>query len=182
MEFDSNKIPKRTGASSLSSSQATPAKNFKVQQETMEILSEEETKLTRAAAKNPSLDKWKKTWVKKGARLEEKVKEGEKRARDLSTVIMRQTHELAKLTKAVRSLGADNHQLKEENTRLMDEVSHLKLELKEALEEKERELLGRARVWIEENKAQAARVQTSTPKATMESFKLFPGIRTGRRL
>ncbi|VFQ78660.1 unnamed protein product [Cuscuta campestris] len=100
------------------------------------------------------------------ARLEEKVTEGEKRARELRSVIMRQTDELAKLTKIVGTVGAENLHLKKENTRLMDEVS----QLKEVLELKERELLGWARVWVEENKTEVAWVLTSTPEATMESF------------
>ncbi|VFQ66963.1 unnamed protein product [Cuscuta campestris] len=68
----------------------------------------------------------------RASQLEEKVREWEQKAREMSVVIMRQTDELAKLSKAVRVVGAKNPQLKEENTR-MDKVSHLK----EALEEKE---------------------------------------------
>ncbi|VFQ77799.1 unnamed protein product [Cuscuta campestris] len=59
----------------------------------------------------------------RATRLEEKVKEGEKRARELNAVILWQTDELAKVSKAAGVVGAENLQLKEENTQPMEEVS-----------------------------------------------------------
>ncbi|VFQ95998.1 unnamed protein product [Cuscuta campestris] len=69
----------------------------------------------------------------------------------------------------VGSLGVENTRLKEENDQLLDEVSEAKREMAK----KEKDFPGLAAAWVEENKAEAARVMTATPEATMESFRFL---------
>ncbi|VFQ67030.1 unnamed protein product [Cuscuta campestris] len=92
------------------------------------------------------------------AQLEEKLKKGEEHNRELNVVIMRQTDKMAKLSKMAGVVGAENLQLKEENTQLMEEVSRLK----GIVELKDRELPDRARQWME-NLEDATRVFTPPP-------------------
>ncbi|VFQ74373.1 unnamed protein product [Cuscuta campestris] len=65
-------------------------------------------------------------------------------------------------------MGAENTQLKE-NRRLLDDVS----ELKRAMAKKDEDFLGLPAAWVEKSKADAARVMTATPEATIESFRLL---------
>ncbi|VFQ96986.1 unnamed protein product [Cuscuta campestris] len=173
-------MPKKTCASTSSGQHLALPKTQPVQQETVEILDEEEAPTTGASDLNPPPNKGKKSrmkkvatshpsfkrkrgesvpevqsieelWVllglrlkelcevgpdamerfsedspSKAARLEMKVREGEQRAWEVNAVILRQKDEMAKLLKATEAVGAKNLELKEENTRLMEEVSHLK--------------------------------------------------------
>ncbi|VFQ77368.1 unnamed protein product [Cuscuta campestris] len=89
-----------------------------------------------------------------------------------------QTDELAKLSKMAGSLGAENTRLKEENGRLLDEVSKTKREMAE----REENFPGRAAAWVEENKAEATRVLTASPEATMESFRLLYRESEGKKM
>ncbi|VFQ68723.1 unnamed protein product [Cuscuta campestris] len=100
--------------------------------------------------------------------LEEKLKRLEAQNRELQDLTTRQLDEMANLSVVAGRANAEVLQLKEENTQLMGEVSHLK----EEAWVKEQELPGRARQWMEENLVEAARVLTSSEERTMEGFKL----------
>ncbi|VFQ82115.1 unnamed protein product [Cuscuta campestris] len=101
-----------------------------------------------------------------------------KKNEELALILKSQTDELAKLSKMVGSLGAENTRLKEENGQLLDEVSETKREMAE----KEENFLGRAAAWVEENKAEAARVMMPSPEATMESFRLLYREPEGKKM
>ncbi|VFQ97956.1 unnamed protein product [Cuscuta campestris] len=101
-----------------------------------------------------------------------------KKNEELALLLKSQTDELAKLSKMAGSLGAENTRLKEENGRLLDEVSEAKREMAE----KEENFPGRAAAWVEENKAEAARVLTASPEATMESFRLLYREPEGKKM
>ncbi|VFQ88656.1 unnamed protein product [Cuscuta campestris] len=175
----------RTGGSSSAAPKTVP-----VQQEPVEIHSEEETPPTGGDAQaknapvNPPLDKGKgkmsmkkaatthpaskrkreesspaeesleELWVKltlKLKELEEKLKRSEAHNRELKDLTARQLDEMANLSAIAGGAKAETLQLKEENLKLMEE-----------LESKEREFLGRARRWMEDNLVEAARVLTSS--------------------
>ncbi|VFQ64802.1 unnamed protein product [Cuscuta campestris] len=128
---------------------------------------------------------WEERWVKLGrtpwssslrilpaswlSLLEEKLKRAKAHNRELQDLTARQLDEMANLSAIARRENAEILQLKEENTQLMGEVSHLKEEVKL----KEEELPGRAKQWVEENLFEAARVLTSSEENTMEGFKLL---------
>ncbi|VFQ69794.1 unnamed protein product [Cuscuta campestris] len=107
-----------------------------------------------------------------------KVARLKKKNEKLALILKSQTNELAKLSKMVGSLGAENTRLKEENGQLLDEVSETKREMAE----KEENFPGRAAAWVEENKAEAARVMTASPEATMESFRLLYREPEGKKM
>ncbi|VFQ96974.1 unnamed protein product [Cuscuta campestris] len=141
MNFKAFNIPtKKTGGSSSAAPKTVP-----VQQEPVEIHSEEETPPTGRTGQagkttvNPPLDKGK--------------------GKDL---IARQLDELANLSAIAGGAKAETLQLKEENLKLMED-----------LELKEREFPGRAKQWVGENLEETAQVITSTPEVTMEAFKFI---------
>ncbi|VFQ78614.1 unnamed protein product [Cuscuta campestris] len=101
--------------------------------------------------------------------LEEKLKRLEVQNRELQDLTTRQLDEMANFSAVAGRANAEVLQLKEENSLLMGEVSHLK----EEAWVKEQELPGRARQWMEENLVEAARVLTSSEERTMEGFKLL---------
>ncbi|VFQ99528.1 unnamed protein product [Cuscuta campestris] len=195
MNFRAFNIPtKKTGGSSSAAPRTVP-----VQQEPVEINSEEETSPTGQAGRttvNPPLDKGKgkvrtkhaatthpsakrrrgesfpatesleELWVKMGRKLkemgevgpetlgklaedspsrslqlEEKLKRLEAHNRELPDLTARQLDEMANLSAVAGRANAEVLQLKEENSLLMGEVSHLK----EEAWVKEQELPGRAR-------------------------------------
>ncbi|VFQ84431.1 unnamed protein product [Cuscuta campestris] len=92
-----------------------------------------------------------------------------KKNEELALILKSQTDELAKMSKMAGSLKVENTRLKEENDQLLEEVSEAKREMAE----KEENFPGRAAAWVEENKADAARVMTAMPEATMESFRFL---------
>ncbi|VFR02910.1 unnamed protein product [Cuscuta campestris] len=101
----------------------------------------------------PALESIEELWVKMGRKLkEEKLKRLEAQNRELQDLTTRQLDEMANLSAVAGRVNAEVLQLKEENTLLMGEVSHLK----EEAWVKEQELPGRARQWMEENLAEAA--------------------------
>ncbi|VFQ59874.1 unnamed protein product [Cuscuta campestris] len=232
MNFRAFNIPtKKTGGSSSAAPRTVP-----VQQEPVEINSEEETPPTGHAGRttvNPPLDKGKgrvrtkhaatthpsakrrrgesvpatesleELWVKMGRKLkemgevgpetlgklskdspsrslqlEEKLKRLEAHNRELQDLTTRQHDEMANLSVVAGRANAEVLQLKEENSLLMGEVSHLK----EEAWVKEQELPGRARQWMEENLVEAARVLTSSEERTMEGFKLLYREEQGKEM
>ncbi|VFQ98355.1 unnamed protein product [Cuscuta campestris] len=76
-----------------------------------------------------------------------------KEKEELALILKSQGDELIRLSGMAGTMKAENSQLKEENGRLMDEVSEAKREMAE----KEETFPGRAAAWVEENKADAAR-------------------------
>ncbi|VFQ61135.1 unnamed protein product [Cuscuta campestris] len=186
MNFRAFNIPtKKTGGSSSAAPRTVP-----VQQEPVEINSEEETPPTGRTGQagrttvNPPLDKRKGKMGEVGPetlgrlaedspsrslQLEEKLKRLEAQNRELQDLTTRQLDEMANLSAVAGRANAEVLQLKEENSLLMGEVSHLK----EETWVKEQELPGRARQWMEENLVEAARVLTSSKERTMEGFKLL---------
>ncbi|VFQ64569.1 unnamed protein product [Cuscuta campestris] len=210
MNFRAFNIPtKKTGGSSSAAPRTVP-----VQQEPVEINSEEETPPTGQAGRttvNPPLDKGKgkvrtkhaatthpsakrrrgesvpaiesleELWVKMGRKLkklEEKLKRLEAHNRELQDLTARQLDEMANLSAVAGRANAEVLQLKEENSLLMGEVSHLK----EEAWVMEQELPGRARQWMEENLVEAARVLTSSEERTMEGFKLLYREEQGKEM
>ncbi|VFQ60901.1 unnamed protein product [Cuscuta campestris] len=232
MNFRAFNIPtKKTGGSSSAAPRTVP-----VQQEPVEINSEEETPPTGQAGRttvNPPLDKGKgkvrtkhaatthpsakrrrgesvpatesleELWVKMGRKLkemgevgpetlgklaedspsrslqlEEKLKRLEAHNRELQDLTARQLDEMANLSAVAGRANAEVLQLKQENSLLMGEVSHLK----EEAWVKEQELPGRARQWMEENLVEAARVLTSSEERTMEGFKLLYREEQGKEM
>ncbi|VFQ80483.1 unnamed protein product [Cuscuta campestris] len=97
---------------------------------------------------------------------------------EMGFILKSQANELTRLSGMAGALKAEVSQLKEENGRLMDEVSEAKREMAE----KEETFPGRAAAWVEENKADAARVMTATPEATMESFRFLYREPEGRKM
>ncbi|VFQ77024.1 unnamed protein product [Cuscuta campestris] len=98
--------------------------------------------------------------------------------RELQDLTARQLDEMANLSAVAGRANAEVLQLKEENSLLMGEVSHLK----EEAWVKEQELPGRARQWMEENLVEAARVLTSSEERTMEGFKLLYREEQGKEM
>ncbi|VFQ79146.1 unnamed protein product [Cuscuta campestris] len=102
-----------------------------------------------------------------------------KKEKEQMTLILRsQADELIRLSGLAGAMKTEIFQLKEENGRLLDEVSEAKREVVE----KEETFPGRASAWVEENKAEAARVMTASPEATMESFKLLYREPEGKKM
>ncbi|VFR02976.1 unnamed protein product [Cuscuta campestris] len=110
--------------------------------------------------------------------LEVKLKRLEAHNRELQDLTARQLDEMANLSAAAGRANAEVLQLKEENSLLMGEVSHLK----EEAWVKEQELPGRARQWMEENLVEAARVLTSSEERAMEGFKLLYREEQGKEM
>ncbi|VFQ95928.1 unnamed protein product [Cuscuta campestris] len=188
MNFKAFNIPtKKTGGSSSAAPKTVP-----VQQEPVEIHSEEETPPTGRTGQagkttvNPPLDKGKgKVRTKHAATTHPsaKRKRGEnvpatESLEELWVKMGRKLKEMGEVgPETLERLAGDSPsranaevlQLKEENTLLMGEVSHLK----EEAWVKEQELPSRARQWMEENLVEAARVLTSSGERTMEGFKLL---------
>ncbi|VFQ62538.1 unnamed protein product [Cuscuta campestris] len=98
-----------------------------------------------------------------------------KEKEEMALILKSQADELSGLA---GSMKTEISQLKEENGRLMDEVSEAKREMME----KEENFPGRAAAWVEENKAEAARVLTASPEATMESFRLLYREPEGKKM
>ncbi|VFQ78635.1 unnamed protein product [Cuscuta campestris] len=88
---------------------------------------------------------------------------------EMALILRSQADELIRLSGLAGAMKTEISQLKEENGRLLDEV----FEAKREVAEKEETFPGRAAAWVEENKAEAARVLTATPETTMESFRLL---------
>ncbi|VFQ82725.1 unnamed protein product, partial [Cuscuta campestris] len=101
-----------------------------------------------------------------------------KEKEEMALILKSQADELARLSGLTGSMRAEISHLKEENGRLMDEV----FEAKREMAEKEETFPGRAAAWVEENKAEAARVMTATPETTMESFRLLYREPEGRKM
>ncbi|VFQ66007.1 unnamed protein product [Cuscuta campestris] len=96
----------------------------------------------------------------------------------MNLILKNQADELIRLSSMAGTMKAEIYQLKEENGRLMDEVSEDKREMAEKVET----FPGRAAAWVEENKVDAARVMTATPEATLESFKFLYRELEGRKM
>ncbi|VFQ62735.1 unnamed protein product [Cuscuta campestris] len=202
MEFEEFAIPDDQPAGDTGGSQANPARTFPVHQETVEILDEDEPQDNRSKGKGKEKTgrRTKKTveeaYINLGLRLREvgeiapitadrlgmdsptEVARLKKKNEELALLLKSQTDELTKLSKMAGSFGAENTRLKEENGRLLDEVSETKREMAE----KEENFPGRAAAWVEENKAEAARVLTASPEATMESFRLLYREPEGKKM
>ncbi|VFQ74309.1 unnamed protein product [Cuscuta campestris] len=97
---------------------------------------------------------------------------------EMALILKSQADELIRLSGLAGAMKTEISQLKEENGRLMDEVSEAKREMVE----KEETFPGRAAAWVEENKAVAARVMTTMPEATMESFRLLYREPEGKKM
>ncbi|VFQ89889.1 unnamed protein product [Cuscuta campestris] len=180
MEFD---IPDDQPMGETGDSQAASAKTFTVQPETMEIHDEDE----------PHDDRSKGKGKEKAGKRTKKVATthpsyAKKRARSDSDPAS-QTIEEAFINLGVRlqeaglsgmagTMRAEITQLKEENCRLLDEVSGVKQEMTQ----KEDDFPGRAAAWVKENKAEAARAMTASPEATMESFRLLDREPEGKKM
>ncbi|VFQ64685.1 unnamed protein product [Cuscuta campestris] len=98
----------------------------------------------------------------RSAQLEEKLRRAEAHNRELQDLTGRQLDEVANLARMAGEADAEILRLKEENLKLMED-----------LELKEREFPGRAKQWVGENLEETARVITSTPETTMETFKFI---------
>ncbi|VFQ64571.1 unnamed protein product [Cuscuta campestris] len=96
----------------------------------------------------------------------------------MALILRSQADELIRLSGLAGAMKTEISQLKEENGRLLDEVSEAKREVAE----KEETFPGRAAAWVEENKAEAARVMTATPETTMESFRLLYREPEGKKM
>ncbi|VFQ59838.1 unnamed protein product [Cuscuta campestris] len=101
-----------------------------------------------------------------------------KEKEEMALILRSQADELIGLSGLAGALKTEISQLKEENGRLMDEVSEAQREAAE----KEETFPGRAVAWVEENKAVAARVMTATPETTMESFRLLYREPEGKKM
>ncbi|VFQ86547.1 unnamed protein product [Cuscuta campestris] len=101
-----------------------------------------------------------------------------KEKEEMVLILKSQADELIRLSRLAGAMKTEISQLKEENGRLMDEVSETKREMAE----KEENFPGHAAAWVEENKAEAARVMTASPEATMESFRLLYREREGKKM
>ncbi|VFQ93410.1 unnamed protein product [Cuscuta campestris] len=101
-----------------------------------------------------------------------------KEKEEMALILRSQADELIWLSGLAGAMKTEISQLKEENGRLLDEVSEAKREMAE----KEENFPGRAAAWVEENKAEAARVLTASPEATMESFRLLYREPEGRKM
>ncbi|VFQ98603.1 unnamed protein product [Cuscuta campestris] len=101
-----------------------------------------------------------------------------KEKEEMALILKSQADELTRLSGLTGSMKAEISHLKEENGRLMDEVSEAKREVAE----KEETFPGRAAAWVEENKAEAARVMTVSLEATMESFRLLYREPEGKKM
>ncbi|VFQ70528.1 unnamed protein product [Cuscuta campestris] len=101
-----------------------------------------------------------------------------KEKEEMALILKSQADELIRLSGLAGAMKTEISQLKEENGRLMDEVSEVQREAAE----KEENFPGRAVAWVEENKAVAARVMTATPETAMESFRLLYREPEGRRM
>ncbi|VFQ62706.1 unnamed protein product [Cuscuta campestris] len=187
MEFEEFAIPDDQPAGDTGGSQANPTRTFPVHQETVEILDEDEPQDNRSMGKEKEKTgcRTKKvgeigpiTADRLGMDSPTEVARLKKKNEELALLLKSQTDELAKLSKMAGSLGAENTRVKEENDRLLDEVSETKREMAE----KEENFPGRAAAWVEENKAEAARVLTASPEATMESFRLLYREPEGKKM
>ncbi|VFQ96123.1 unnamed protein product [Cuscuta campestris] len=178
MNFRPFSILKKTGASYSAGPLTSSAKTVLVQQETVEIIDEEETPQTGKVPMNPPPNKGK-TRTKKVATSHPNAK---KRRGESGPAIeslgelwvkmglkLKELDEMANLSAIAGRTNAEILQLKEENTQLMGEIS----QLKEGAELKEREFPGRARQWMEENIVEVVHVLTSSEERTMEGFKLL---------
>ncbi|VFQ72337.1 unnamed protein product [Cuscuta campestris] len=101
-----------------------------------------------------------------------------KEKEEMALLLRSQAEELIRLSGLAGAMKTEISQLKEKNGRLLDEVSEAKRELAE----KEETFPGRAAGWVEENKAEAARVMTASPEATMESFRLLYRELEGKKM
>ncbi|VFQ79928.1 unnamed protein product [Cuscuta campestris] len=101
-----------------------------------------------------------------------------KKNEEMALILKSQLDELARLSKMAGSMKTEISQLKEENCRLLDEISGVKQEMAQ----KEEDFLGLTGAWVKENKAEAARVMTAGPEATMESFRLLYQEPEGKKL
>ncbi|VFQ69494.1 unnamed protein product [Cuscuta campestris] len=172
MEFEEFAIPDDQPAGETGGSQANPARTFPVNPETVEILDEDEPQDNRSKGKEKE---------KVGRRVKKVATThpsyAKKRARS-DPEPAGQTIEEAFINLGLRLKETEISQLKEENGRLLDEVSEAKREVAE----KEETFPGRAAAWVEENKAEAARVMTASPEATMESFRLLYREPEGKKM
>ncbi|VFQ63002.1 unnamed protein product [Cuscuta campestris] len=101
-----------------------------------------------------------------------------KEKEEMALILRSQADELIRLSGLAGAMKTEISQLKEENGRILDEVSEAKREAAE----KEETFPGRAVAWVEENKAVAAQVMTATPETAMESFRLLYREPEGRRM
>ncbi|VFR00766.1 unnamed protein product [Cuscuta campestris] len=101
-----------------------------------------------------------------------------KEKEEMALILRSQADELIRLSGLAGAMKIEIFQLKEENGRLLDEVAEAKREVAE----KEETFPGRAAAWVEENKAEAARVMTATPETTMESFRLLYREPEGKKM
>ncbi|VFQ79930.1 unnamed protein product [Cuscuta campestris] len=208
MEFQEFDIPDDQPAGETDGSQDPPSKTFPVNQETVEILDEDEPqdirfkgkektgrRTKKAATNHPSaMNKRQKTDFgvahqtvgeigpittdRLGMDSPTEVAQLKKKNEEMALILKSQLDELARLSKMAGSMKTEISQLKEENCRLLDEISGVKKEMAQ----KEEDFLGLAGAWVEENKAEAARVMTAGPEATMESFRLLYQEPEGKKL
>ncbi|VFQ87099.1 unnamed protein product, partial [Cuscuta campestris] len=101
-----------------------------------------------------------------------------KEKEEMALILKSQADELIRLSGLAGTLKTEISQLKEENGRLMDEISEAQREAAE----KEETFPGRVVAWVEENKGVAARVMTATPETTKESFRLLYREPEGKKM
>ncbi|VFQ68757.1 unnamed protein product [Cuscuta campestris] len=172
MEFEEYAMPEDKPEGETGGSQTGTTKTFTVQPETVEVHDlddEPHPDRSKGAGKEKTSRRQKKTieeaFVNLGLRLKEKGEIGPHTVEQLGMG-------------SLRGGPVETFQLKEENSRLMDEVSETRKEM--AL--KEENFPGRAAAWVGENKAEAARVMTASPEDTVESFKLLYREPEGRKM
>ncbi|VFR01011.1 unnamed protein product [Cuscuta campestris] len=113
-----------------------------------------------------------------GMSFPSKVDRLKREKEEMALILNGQVDEMIRLSGMAGTMKAEISQLKEENCRMLDEVSEAKKEM--AL--KEENFPGRAAAWVEENKAEVARVMTATLETTMESFRLPVEEPEGRKM
>ncbi|VFQ97393.1 unnamed protein product [Cuscuta campestris] len=100
-----------------------------------------------------------------------------KEKEEMALILKSQADELIRLSGLAGSMKTEISQLKEENGRLMDEVSEAKREMTE----KEENFPGCAAAWVEENKAEAARVLRRAQKLPWNPSGFYTGSLKERR-
>ncbi|VFQ72536.1 unnamed protein product [Cuscuta campestris] len=180
MEFEEFAMPEDQPARETGGSQAASAKTFTVQPKTVEIHDEDEPQddlfkgkgIEKAGEIGPL------TADRLGMSSPSEVDRLKKEKEEMALILKSQADELIRLSGLAGAMKTEISQLKEENGRLMDEVSKAKREM--AL--KEESFPSRAAAWMEENKAKAAWVMTATPETTMESFRLLYREPEGKKM
>ncbi|VFQ67043.1 unnamed protein product [Cuscuta campestris] len=207
MEFEEFAIPDDQPAGETGGSQANTARTFPVNPETVEILDEDEPQDNRSKGRRrrrpvgerrrspprtllmlrrgqgrilsrPAGEIGPHTVDRLGMSSPSEVDRLKKEKEEMTLILRSQADELIRLSGLAGAMKTEISQLKEENGRLLDEVSEAKREVAE----KEETFPGRAAAWVEENKAEAARVMTASPEATVESFRLLYREPEGKKM